>query len=315
MKLLAGKLYDPAAAVSQATTSLLAMTAFDTTNLRLTFTAPSNGSVLVRTRGVATGASTVPTILMGVLQSSSVICRQAPIMGPVTNSTVSQNLMTTSMVVTGLTPGTSYTWDLAYGVEVVVASTAIKYGGPDNATTNNAWGGLSFEVWDTPGLLASIAYDPASASTTTSIGTAIAMTAIDTTNLRLSFTAPSSGIVQARVRGTVSGTTAAAHAWLLGILDGSTVRLRMRGFGGKTQEANTEAATDQISGEAVGLVTGLTPGTSYTWDAAYGVENVMASGLIKMGGPDNTTTDDAWGQFAFDVWNVDSLPRAIGSVA
>lgn len=39
MNLLGAKLYDPAGAVSKATSSLLAMTAFDTTNLRLTVTA------------------------------------------------------------------------------------------------------------------------------------------------------------------------------------------------------------------------------------------------------------------------------------
>lgn len=36
MNLLASTLYDPAVAVTKATTALLAMTAFDTTNLRLT---------------------------------------------------------------------------------------------------------------------------------------------------------------------------------------------------------------------------------------------------------------------------------------
>jgi len=38
MALLAGVAYDPAAAVTKATSAALAMTAFDTTNLRVTFT-------------------------------------------------------------------------------------------------------------------------------------------------------------------------------------------------------------------------------------------------------------------------------------
>jgi hypothetical protein len=50
MALLAGVAYDPAAAVTKATSAALAMTAFDTTNLRVTFTAPANGKVLVRIR-------------------------------------------------------------------------------------------------------------------------------------------------------------------------------------------------------------------------------------------------------------------------
>jgi hypothetical protein len=50
MALPAGVAYDPAAAVTKATSAALAMTAFDTTNLRVTFTAPANGKVLVRIR-------------------------------------------------------------------------------------------------------------------------------------------------------------------------------------------------------------------------------------------------------------------------
>ena len=51
-------IYDPAAVVSRATTSDIAMTAMDTTNLRITFTAPSSGNVMVHMRGVAVGATT-----------------------------------------------------------------------------------------------------------------------------------------------------------------------------------------------------------------------------------------------------------------
>ncbi len=57
MALLASVNYDPATAVSAATSALLAMTALDTTNLRLTFTTPSNGFVLVRMRCVVVGAT------------------------------------------------------------------------------------------------------------------------------------------------------------------------------------------------------------------------------------------------------------------
>jgi hypothetical protein len=32
-------------------------------------------------------------------------------------------------------------------VETVVASTGLKYGGPNNTTTNDAFGGFAFEVW------------------------------------------------------------------------------------------------------------------------------------------------------------------------
>ncbi len=316
MKLLAGKLYDPASNASKATSSLLGMTAMDTTNLRLSFTAPSNGSVLVRIRCVMTGATSNAVILLGVLDhtnSDAVVARQAPIFTNNGAAAAATTAVAASMVITGLVAGQSYTYDAAYGVEVVVASTVIRLGGPDDATGTNAWGGVAYEIWDTQGLLGSAAYDPSSASVATAISLA-AMTAIDTTNLRLTFTAPSSGIVMVRLRGVVSGTTTTTFNYMWGVLDGATVRLRGRGIGGKAQIGSL-AATDQICTEFVGLVTGLTGGTSYTWDAAYTVDSALTNGVIKIGGPNDTTTDNAWGQFAFDIWNTDSLPRAIGAIA
>jgi hypothetical protein len=50
-------------------------------------------------------------------------------------------------VVTGLTPSATLVWDAAYGVETVVASTGLKYGGPNDTTGDNAFGGFAFEVW------------------------------------------------------------------------------------------------------------------------------------------------------------------------
>ncbi len=141
------------------------------------------------------------------------------------------------------------------------------------------------------------------------------MTAIDTTNLRVTFTAPSSGNVTVRVRGVISGTTGGSYWWHLGVLDGATVRFRLRTGGRNITLSGTGAATDQLVSEASGLVTGLTGGTSYTWDAAYGVDTVLASGVFKMGGPNDATGNDAWGQFTFDVWNPGDIPRMIGSAS
>lgn len=50
----------------------------------------------------------------------------------------------------GLTAGASLTWDAAYAVETVVAATGWKYGGPNDTTVNNAFGGLQFEIWEVP---------------------------------------------------------------------------------------------------------------------------------------------------------------------
>lgn len=55
MNLLGAVLYDPAAAVSKVTTSLLAMTALDTTNLRVAVTVPAHGRLFFRLSGA--GAS------------------------------------------------------------------------------------------------------------------------------------------------------------------------------------------------------------------------------------------------------------------
>jgi hypothetical protein len=149
MALLAGTLYDPAVAVSQATSALLAMTAFDTTNLRLNFTVPSNGSVLVRLSTVIHGGTAAPTVLLGVLQGSTVKGRKAPtgMLYTATGVATQAYAIESIFPVTGLTPSANLTWDAAYSVETLGASTAIKYGGPDNATANDAFGGFCFEIW------------------------------------------------------------------------------------------------------------------------------------------------------------------------
>ncbi len=150
MSLLGAKLYDPAAAVSKATTAALAMTALDTTNLRINFTVPANGAVLVRLQGTLHGATTFPQILLGVLEGSTVKGRVAPAGLPNGNLAATTFLTVEGVfVVPGLTPAASLTWDAAYGVETLVASTGLKYGGPNNTTANDAFGAFLFEIWET----------------------------------------------------------------------------------------------------------------------------------------------------------------------
>jgi hypothetical protein len=148
--LLGAKLYDPTTAVSKATTSALAMTAIDTTNLRIAFTVPTNGAVLVRLGGTIHGATTFPQILLGVLEGSTVRGRTAP-SGFLAGTALATTFMPVEalFVVSGLTSGAALTWDAAYGVETLVASTGLKYGGPNNTTANDAFGGFRFEVWST----------------------------------------------------------------------------------------------------------------------------------------------------------------------
>jgi hypothetical protein len=147
VNLLAGTLYDPAAAVTKATTAGSVMAVFDTTNLRLTGTVPPSGKIYWKIKTALHGAATYPQCLLGVMSGASVVAR-APVM------TAGGNLAATTIcaiwaegIITG-TPGAAFTYDAAWACETGVASTGIKYGGPNDTTVNNAFGGISFELWD-----------------------------------------------------------------------------------------------------------------------------------------------------------------------
>jgi hypothetical protein len=149
MACLGAKAYDPTTAVTKNTTAAIAMTALDTTNLRIVFNVPASGRVMVRLQGVIHGATTMPTILLGVMEGSAVIKRVSPI-GGLKNTAVATAHVTqeASFVIEGLTPSQQKTWDAAYGVETLVAATGLKYGGPDNTTANDAFGAFIFEIWE-----------------------------------------------------------------------------------------------------------------------------------------------------------------------
>lgn len=299
MACLGAVLYDPAGLVSKAVTAAgLAMTAFDTTNARITFTAPANGIVLCRVRVAQTGAATEPMIFLGALEGATIRGRQAPMSGRQNGATQKRGREAV-FPVTGLTPGNSYTFDAAYGLEFGVASANLVYGGPNDTTTNNAAGALSFEVWETPNLLAATLYDPAAVAGP-SLASLLAMTVIDTTNLRHTFTCPASGRVLVRLRCVTSATTA-QPIFYLGVLDGATIRMRQAVVGGNVN-TGAQLTTDHQVYEAQAVIPGLTPGNSYTFDAAYGVEVALASSVIRYGGPDDTTTTNAFGGFTYEIW-------------
>jgi len=292
--------YDPSSAATKATSSLLAMTALDTTNLRITFTAPANGIVLVRMRCQTHGAASTPMLLLGVLDGATVKGRLAPSTGATSGSANQRQVREAEFLVTGLTPGNSYTYDAAYAVQVVVASSAIKYGGPDDTTSNNAFGTFDFSIWETANLLAGKLYDPGTAATV-SLASLSVMAAIDTTNLRHTFTAPASGRVLVRLHTLATGATGTRAQALLGVLDGSTVKGRGPAASQSVQ-IGTGLATDHHIHAVSFMVTGLTPGNSYTWDAAWAVDVLLASSVLKWGGPNDASGNDAWGGFAFEIW-------------
>lgn len=150
MNLLAAKNYDPTGgAVSKATTSLLAMTAIDTTNLRNAVTVPAHGMLHIRMSCIHHGSTTTAQGFLGCLDGSTLRGRCAP-----TSNLLGTAIATTQIkwevayTLTGLTPG-AMNLDAAYGVEIVSsAGGALKYGGPNDTTTNNGFGGFNFEVWD-----------------------------------------------------------------------------------------------------------------------------------------------------------------------
>jgi hypothetical protein len=149
MTVLAAAAYDPAVAASKSTAAALAMTAIDTTNLRLSFTVPASGRVWAQLEGTLHGATTFPQILLGVMEGATVRGRIAP-EGLLNGNAAATSFLTVRALipVTGLTPGASLTWDAAYGVETLVASTGLKYGGPNNNTANDAFGAFIFAVHD-----------------------------------------------------------------------------------------------------------------------------------------------------------------------
>lgn len=146
MALLARALYDPAVAVTKNTTAALAMTALDTTNLRLTVTTPASTFMLVRLKGVIHGATTFPSILLGVMESATVVGRVAPVQ-TLGNTAVATALVSVEAMFTITNTAGSHVYDAAYGVETLIAATGIKYGGPNNTVANDAFGGFLFEIW------------------------------------------------------------------------------------------------------------------------------------------------------------------------
>lgn len=148
MLLLGAKNYDPGTAVSKSTATATAMTAIDTTNLRLAVTIPASGIIRVRMGCPMKGATGLPSILFGVLNGSTVVGRVCPIGTTQTTGGVSPQIAyIADFMVTGLTPG-AMNLDAAYAVQLAIASTSLQYGGPDNTSGPNAWGGFIFEIYD-----------------------------------------------------------------------------------------------------------------------------------------------------------------------
>lgn len=151
-------------------------------------------------------------------------------------------------------------------------------------------------------LLGAINYDPSSGGATATISATSAMVAFDSTNLRLTFTAPSSGRVMVRlaaaVTGTAAGTASGLPQLLAGVMDTSSV---IKGRGQVRYYATGTYTTSGIIGwDALFPVTGLTGGNSYTWDAAWSCSFQGAgTGTITWG---NSNGSGGRGGFCYEIY-------------
>jgi hypothetical protein len=145
--LIATKKYAPATNTVFSTTSAT-YAVLDTTNLRVTFTGPASGSVIVKLTAYADyNLSTLEygwALLSGasIVSSSGGIANRIATQG--TGTTISQ-----SFLITGLTSGTSYNWDWAHAENSTGTGRTLCGPGATSTTyqTNNI-GTCLMEVWD-----------------------------------------------------------------------------------------------------------------------------------------------------------------------
>ncbi len=138
--ILASAYYNPSGGtVSKTTTSTL--TAIDTTNLRATFTAPASGNVIVKV-GIGRCNPNNCNPHLGVLDGSTT--KGTAIMAPSNGEAVRPAYA--SFKITGLTPGNTYSYDLAIVDSNAISHATFQYG----FTTSNLADGTGpafIEVW------------------------------------------------------------------------------------------------------------------------------------------------------------------------
>ena len=139
--LLAHTSYDPSTQAVY-TPSSTALTAIDTTNLAVTFTAPSSGAVLVVLEAVVTGE--LQTMYLGVTDSAGQVGHHGAVSYYSSSTTSLQMRQTFSTLVAGLTPGDSYTYYFA--AETNAGN--IYAGGGTIADAGK--GPASISVWEAP---------------------------------------------------------------------------------------------------------------------------------------------------------------------
>lgn len=126
--LLAKTQYAPAVAVSYAaSTTALTLTVMDTTNLTVTFTAPTSGSVLMRLSGYLVLANASVPCVWGLVThgGTTLVAPVALVAGGATTPTGPKSV---AILVTGLTPGNSYQWDWVHAQGTTASLSLIAQG-------------------------------------------------------------------------------------------------------------------------------------------------------------------------------------------
>jgi hypothetical protein len=156
-------------------------------------------------------------------------------------------------------------------------------------------------------LLGSTNYDPATVGGVSKATSALlAMTAVDTANLRLAITVPAHGKVRFKLRCAVAGATTCPVV-LLGVMNGATVLGRQQP---QSTPVTAPAASQVFTLDSEFTVSGLAAGAMNV-DAAYAVQVLVAATNIKYGGANTNAGANAWGGFLFEAWDPQPLPVAI----
>ncbi len=139
-------------------------------------------------------------------------------------------------------------------------------------------------------LLARAQYAPSSVHTYTPVNITTGVTALDSTNLVVTFIAPPSGAVIVKLQAWCETGAAAADKHIFAVVSSTSSPGTLVGVSGLAANSPTATLADnQVLASMEQLITGLTPGSSYTWyfAAAY----VTAAGSIfAQGGSTNTTS-------------------------
>jgi hypothetical protein len=154
----------------------------------------------------------------------------------------------------------------------------------------------------TPGtLIARAQYSPAVAGSYTLVVATTGLTALDSTNLKVTFVAPASGAVKVRLQGFVQGPAAAGTKTIFGIVSTTASPGTVVGVTGLVNLSPTATATyDGVICTMEQTITGLTPGTSYTWYFA-GMYSGTASKVIPQGATAQTTVPTG-APASMEVW-------------